>query len=65
MVRKRQDGYPLPKTPEIIAWEKEFSKLSLKDHEQKLKELGLDGGLLEEFRGHFKEKTQPNKASNK
>ena len=63
MLRKKKEGHPLPKTAEMTAWEKEFGKMSLSEHEEKLRSLGLGDEDLEEFKEAFKQqkKEQPSK----
>lgn len=59
MLRKKKEGRPLPMTPEMSAWEKEFEKMSISEHEQKLRGLGLGDEDLEEFKEHFRQKRNP------
>ncbi len=61
MLRKRKEGHPLPKTAEMAAWEMEFSKMSLSEHEEKLRSLGLSDEDLEEFKETIKQKKPANK----
>ena len=56
MLKRKKEGHQLTKTPEMIALEKEFSKLSLEDHTQKLRGLGLDEESLKEFKEQFNDK---------
>ena len=47
--RKKAEGRPLPDTPDMKAWREEFSQMSLEDHDNVLKNLGLDKEDIEEF----------------
>ncbi len=52
---KRKEGKPLPETPQMKLWKKEFEKISIGGHDKKLKELGLDEEEIEEFNEEFKQ----------
>lgn len=56
MVVRKKEGHPLPKTAEMNAWEKEFKKITLEEHEEKLRSLGLEAEDLEEFKEFLKQK---------
>lgn len=58
MRSKRKEGHPLAETADMKAWKKEFEKLSLSDHEEKLRSLGLDDEDLEEFKNEFNNGTK-------
>lgn len=58
MLHKKREGKLLPKTPEMVAWEKEFQKMSLEDHEEKLRSLGLAEEDIAEFNDAFKKPRQ-------
>ncbi|MDO8634434.1 MAG: hypothetical protein Q7K34_04050 [archaeon] len=58
MLRKKHEGRALPKTPELVAWEKEFQKMSLVEHVEKLRGLGLTEEDLSEFNAVFKKTRQ-------
>lgn len=61
MMRKKREGHSLPKTPEMVAWEKEFQKMSLEDHDEKLRSLGLAEEDIAEFNDSFKKLKQNKK----
>jgi len=46
---KPPDGAKLKETADMVAWRKEFEKMSEKEHVSKLKELGLDDEDIKEF----------------
>ncbi|MFH1588635.1 MAG: hypothetical protein ABIA76_04845 [Candidatus Diapherotrites archaeon] len=52
---KRKEGRPLSEKPEDKIWKEEFKKMTLDDHKQKLRELGLEEEDLEEFDKAFDE----------
>lgn len=52
MMRKKE-GHPLKETSEMRLWRQEFEKMSLKEHDEKLKSLGLDDEDIEEFNEDF------------
>jgi hypothetical protein len=47
---KPPEGAKLKETADMIAWRKEFEKLSTDDHISKLSALGLDDEDMEEFK---------------
>ena len=61
MLRKKREGKILEKTPEMVAWEKEFQKLSIEDHDEKLRSLGLAEEDIAEFNDSFKKSRQQTK----
>jgi hypothetical protein len=48
-------GHPLPDTPEMQMWRQEYEKMSLEEHNQKLKQLGLEDEEIQEFDEKFLE----------
>lgn len=54
MPRKRK-GRPLPDTHEMKQWRKEYEKMSLEEHNKKLKALGLTEEEIKEFDKQFME----------
>lgn len=62
MLKRKKEGRPLPMTADMKAWEKDFEKMSLDDHADKLRSLGLDDEDLEEFKEAFKASKKPSKA---
>ncbi|MBI2598010.1 MAG: hypothetical protein HYW50_02340 [Candidatus Diapherotrites archaeon] len=50
MKLRRREGHPLEDTEDMKEWRREFEKMSLIDHEKKLKSLGLDEEDIEEFK---------------
>ncbi len=58
MKSKKGDGHPLKETPDMVAWRQEFSKLTLDDHIEKLKGLGLDKEDIEEFKEDLNEEKE-------
>ncbi len=51
MVRKRaREGKPLPDTPEMKAWRKQYMQMSFEEHVEKLRELGLSEEEIAEFK---------------
>lgn len=61
MISRRKEGHPLKDTADMQAWRKEFDKLSLGDHEEKLRSLGLDEEDIEEFKKDVEVKKKPSK----
>lgn len=55
MRKKLGEGRLLPDTPDMKAWRKEFEKMSLSEHDNKLRQLGLGDEEIEEFNESFKE----------
>lgn len=51
--RKKKEGHPIAEKPEDRAWREWFSKLSLDEHNKKLRDLGLDEEDLKEFDDKF------------
>lgn len=52
MLRKPQkppEGAKMKETADMVMWRKEFEKMKIDDHKNKLKELGLDDDDLAEF----------------
>jgi len=49
MAKRKKEGKPLPETTEMKMWREEFDKLSIDDHNEKLKSLGLDDEDIDEF----------------
>ncbi len=54
-IKKKREGKPLPEKPEDKIWREEFNKLTLDDHNAKLRSLGLDDEDIEEFDEVFQE----------
>jgi hypothetical protein len=52
---KRKEGKPIPEKPEDKIWKEEFNKMTLEEHNKKLKALGLDDEDIEEFDEVFEE----------
>jgi len=55
----KRKGKPIPEKPEDVFWRKEFDKITLKEHDSKLAQLGLGDEDIEEFNkkfGHKKKK---------
>ena len=50
---RRREGHALKETEDMRLWKKEFEKISLKEHDEKLKSLGLDDEDIEEFNEEF------------
>lgn len=50
MAVRRLEGRQLKDTADMQAWRKEFEQLSISDHEEKLRSLGLDDQDIEEFK---------------
>lgn len=65
MLRRKKEGHPLPETAEMKAWKKEFEHMSLSEHEEKLRSLGLDDEDLEEFKESLKQTKKPQNDSDK
>jgi hypothetical protein len=61
MIAKRREGHPLKDTVDMQLWLKEFEKLSISDHEEKLRGLGLDKEDIEEFKKEAETKKKPAK----
>jgi hypothetical protein len=55
VLKKRKEGKPLKEKPEDKIWREEFEKMSLEEHNQKLRELGLDDEDIEEFDESFQD----------
>ena len=51
---KRKEGRPLPETADMKLWRKEFDEMSLDEHHNRLKSLGLNEEDLKEFDEDFK-----------
>lgn len=51
--KKFPEGTHIKETADFIAWKKEFNKMSLEDHEAKLKELGLDDEDIKDFEKNY------------
>ena len=51
----KKEGHPLKESSEMKSWKKEFDKMTLKEHDDKLARLGLDKEDIEEFNEDFKE----------
>ena len=51
---RKKEGQPLPETAEMRMWKKEFERMSLKEHDDKLRQLGLDDEDIKEFNEDFK-----------
>ncbi len=52
MLRKPQkppEGAKMKETADMLIWRKDFEKMKIEDHKNKLKELGLDDEDLGEF----------------
>ncbi len=55
MPQKPVEGTHIKMTADFEIWKKDFDKMTLKDHENKLKELGLDEEDIKEFDEDFQE----------
>jgi len=53
IAKKKKEGRPLQETQGMKLWRKQFEKMSLGDHDEKLKALGLDDEDIEEFNEDF------------
>ncbi len=51
--RKKGEGHPIQEKTEDKAWKQWFQGLSIKDHDDKLRALGLDDEDVEEFNEKF------------
>lgn len=49
-MRKLRGGRPLPDTPEMKAWRKQYMQMSFEEHVEKLRELGLSEEEIAEFK---------------
>jgi len=49
MISRKREGHPLPDTPEMQLWRKEFEKMKPEEHKAKLKMLGLTDEEAEEI----------------
>lgn len=54
---KKKEGRPLPDTQDMKLWRREFEEMSLDEHHNKLKSLGLSDEDLREFDEDFKGNT--------
>jgi len=52
---KRKEGKPLPDTQDMKLWREEFNQMSVEEHHNKLKALGLSDEDVEEFDEGLKE----------
>ncbi len=52
---KRREGRPLPDTPAMKMWRKEYEQMSLEEHQAKLRELGLSDEDFNEFKEVLKQ----------
>lgn len=48
MRTRKKEGHPLPDTPEMKLWRKEYEKMSVEEHKAKLRTLGLSEEEIEE-----------------
>lgn len=55
-VGRKNEGRSVPEKPEDKIWRGEFEKLTLADHDNKLAQLGLNAGDIEEFNEKFRDK---------
>ncbi|MCX8158399.1 MAG: hypothetical protein N3D73_01915 [Candidatus Diapherotrites archaeon] len=53
MKRRIREGHPLEDTEEMKLWRKQFEKMTLKEHDEKLRQLGLEEEDIEEFNREF------------
>ena len=51
--RRKKEGKPISDKPENKLWQQWFEKLSINDHDEKLRQLGLDDEDVEEFNTKF------------
>ncbi|MBN2127549.1 MAG: hypothetical protein JW703_04115 [Candidatus Diapherotrites archaeon] len=58
-LKRKKEGRPLPEKPEDKLWRAEFEKMSLEEHNNKLRELGLDEEDIEEFDETFEKEIKP------
>ncbi|MFH1586724.1 MAG: hypothetical protein ABID38_02615 [Candidatus Diapherotrites archaeon] len=62
---RKKEGRPLPEKPEDKIWREEFDQMTVEDHNEKLKGLGLEEEDIEEFDevfyGEADEKAKPKK----
>lgn len=61
MAVRRREGHPLKDTADMQAWRKEFEQLSLSDHAEKLRSLGLDDEDIKEFKKDAETRKKPAK----
>ena len=52
---KKKEGKPLPDTQDMKIWREEFDEMSLEEHHNKLKALGLSDEDVKEFDEDLKE----------
>lgn len=65
MRSRKKEGKPLPDTPEMKMWREEYKNMSLEEHQQKLKMLGLDEEDLKEMNEALKEEKKESKEKEK
>lgn len=53
MKSRRKEGHPLAETADMKQWRQEFEKISLEEHIERLKKMGLDEDDIEEFKEEF------------
>lgn len=54
MRTRKKEGKPLPDTPEMKMWRKEYEGMSIEEHKQKLKMLGLGEEEIQEMEEELK-----------
>ncbi len=57
MVRRKKEGHKLSDTKDMEIWRDEFKEMTLEQHDEKLKALGLDDDEIEEFNENYDPKT--------
>jgi hypothetical protein len=59
-MKRKKEGKPLPETEAMKIWREEFEGMSIEEHDNKLKQLGLDDDDIEEFNEDFTEEEKAN-----